>query len=167
LDWDSCLLAERTAATLEKVLIRRYSADTDAAKVFQSQRIWAVANRRGLNIAMNKIELYSLMVLGLVLLPITITNRGAPAISAKRALEISADGGVRTFLLRHIWIVHFVISLLTSAAIIALIECWDFNSSTVNGILIVAACALTIASGALASMPSYIIITHWKRRQRD
>ena len=116
---------------------------------------------------MNKIELYSLVVLGFVLLPITVTNRGAPTISVKRALEISADGGVRTFLLRRIWKIHFAVSLLTSTVVIAIIERWDLNSLAVNGILISAACALTIASGALASMPSYIIVTHWKRRQRE
>jgi hypothetical protein len=117
---------------------------------------------------MNKIELYSMLVMAFVLSPIALTSRGGPTITAKKALKVACDIRPSTrFMLRHIWAIQIPISLLTALIVIYVLESWRYNPTLLTAALIVIASGLVIAAGALSSLPAYIIVNHWKHRQAD
>lgn len=115
---------------------------------------------------MSKTGLYSLLVLGFVLMPIAGANREAPSITVKRAREIasSARGGA-AFLLRYFWVFHLVLSVSMSIVAIVGLEWWQANSMISNAILAIVFCVLILASAGLSAVPSYVVVDHWRRRQ--
>lgn len=114
---------------------------------------------------MDRIEIYFLIFIGMAILPVYIVSNGAPAITRKKALQRATNlGKIQTLMLRRFWLFHGLITCITTATLILLIEKWHSNPAGLNIVLILICLALITFSGILASMPTYVMVKYWKER---
>jgi hypothetical protein len=108
--------------------------------------------------------MYLLVITGFAVLPIMMMKRGEPTISRKRALRLLGNHARWVaFLLKYFWPLHILNTTLCSSLLIGLLD-WSGGWSPIaiyvdTSLLVV----LTLFSGILGAMPSYVIVTEWRR----
>ena len=121
---------------------------------------WEVVNE------MDSVGLYILLVAGLIMLPLYIYSRGGPEITRTKALRLlKKDKVIFISILSNFWKLYIINTLISSTALLFTLDKWSKNSIWINLSLILVFILSIIFSGLLVSLPSYVMVKHWRSLQ--
>lgn len=115
----------------------------------------------------DKTKIDALIILGILILPIYISNRGSPIITRKRALNVAKNERSRyVIFLEYFWQIQIILSIVLSSMVIMIINGWEYYSIENKALLLILSFVLLFSSGFLSSIPAMVMTNHWRKDGR-